>query len=85
MKWWVYIIQSTVTDRLYTGVSLDPRRRLQEHNTSPKGAKATKAGRPWTLIYLEEVESRGAALRREGAIKRLPRPKKLELVSITTT
>ena len=78
--WWVYIIQSEPTGRLYTGISLDPDRRLIEHNTSPLGAKATKAGRPWKLVFRELQNSKGDALRRELAIKKLPLAQKLRLV-----
>lgn len=80
MNWWVYIIQSVPTGRLYTGISLDPDRRLIEHNTSPRGAKATKAGRPWKVVLRERHDSKGDALRRELAIKKLPRAQKLRLV-----
>lgn len=78
--WYVYLVQSEVTGKLYTGISPDPNRRLLEHNTSSKGAKATRAGRPWKLVYQEGYPSKGAALKREAAIKRLPRVQKLCLV-----
>ena len=78
MAWYVYIIQSR-TGRLYTGVTTDPQRRLREHNESPRGAKCTRAGRPWRLLWVEPVPTRGQALRREAQIKRLPRSKKLLL------
>lgn len=77
MDWYVYILQSTITGRLYTGVSTDPDRRLIEHNTSRKGAKATRAGRPWVIIYREGPTSKGEALRREYRIKQLKRSHKL--------
>lgn len=79
-NWWVYIIQSEPTGRLYAGISTDPDRRLIEHNTSRLGAKATKAGRPWKIVYRERMPSKGEALRRELAIKKLPRVQKLRLV-----
>lgn len=78
--WWVYVIQSEPTGRLYTGISTDPDRRLIEHNTSRLGAKATKAGRPWKTVYREQMSSKGDALRREIAIKKLTRAQKLRLV-----
>jgi putative endonuclease len=76
--WYVYIIQSEVTGKLYTGITNDPQKRIRAHNQG-KGAKATRAGRPWGLIYLEGVADKGSALRREFAIKQLPRSKKLTL------
>ena len=77
--WYVYIIQSTVTGRLYTGITTDYDRRLHEHNHLKRGAKATKAGRPWKLVYTETAATRGDALRRELAIKRLRRADKILL------
>lgn len=77
--WFIYLIQSSVTGRLYTGISTDPEARLQKHNTG-KGAKATRAGRPWALVHLEQVETKGEALRREAAIKKLSRTAKLRLI-----
>ena len=81
-KWSVYILQSTVTGRYYTGVTTDVGRRLQEHNTSRRGAKATRAGRPWQIVYLEGVSSKGEALSREHQIKRMNRAAKRRLVGV---
>ncbi len=84
MSWFVYIIQSQVNGRLYTGITTDPARRLQEHNKGRRGAKATRGGRPWTLAFLAPYSSKGAALRREAAIKRLKRTDKLQLIRSAT-
>lgn len=64
---------------LYTGWTTDPERRVKEHNAG-RGALYTRWRRPVALRYLEEVPDRSAAQRRENAIKRLPRQKKLVLV-----
>jgi putative endonuclease len=77
--WFVYMLQSTVTQKLYTGITTDLGRRLHEHNTSKKGAKSTRAGRPWIMVYCTRVASKSAALRREIEIKKLPRVRKLRL------
>lgn len=61
---------------LYTGITSDLKRRLHEHNTSDKGAKYTKSRRPCALVYCEQLESKSAALKREIAIKKLPKAKK---------
>lgn len=79
--WTLYIIQSTVSDKLYTGISTDPVSRLRKHNLG-KGAKATRAGRPWKLAYLELCASKGAALSREHAMKKLKRAEKLRCISL---
>jgi putative endonuclease len=80
--WYVYILANDAADRLYTGVSPDPVHRLDQHNGKcAGGAKATRAGRPWRIVFTEEHRSRGLALKRERAIKKMTRSKKLALVS----
>jgi putative endonuclease len=79
--WGVYLIQSTPTGDLYTGVTNNPERRVQEHNESNcKGAKRTRRGRPWVLAYWEPCESKTEALRREYRIKQMSRRQKLSIV-----
>ena len=63
----------------YTGWTTDPERRVKEHNTG-RGALYTKFRRPVKLIYLEEVDDRSTAQRREFVIKKLTRDKKSDLV-----
>ena len=76
--WQVYILQCS-DDTLYTGITNDLERRIEEHNSSKLGAKYTKGRRPVKLIYSCEVEGRAAALKEEYRIKQLPRWEKLEL------
>lgn len=64
---------------LYTGYTDDVERRLAAHR-SGKGAKYTRSRLPVELVYSEELPDKSAALRREAAIKRLPRAKKLALI-----
>ena len=67
--WFVYIVRCA--DRsLYTGVTTDAPRRVAEHNDG-RGARYTRSRGPVSLVYLESVEDRGAALRREHEIKRM--------------
>ena len=81
MPWFVYMLQSERTGHLYTGVATDVQRRLEEHNTKKKGAKRTKAGRPWRVVYTERKSSRSAAASREHAIKSMKRSQKLALIA----
>ena len=67
-------------DTLYTGITIDLDRRVEEHNTSPKGAKYTRIRRPVELIYSEIIEDKSSASKREIEIKKLSRIQKLELV-----
>ena len=72
-----YIVRC-VDGTLYTGWTTDLERRVKEHN-SGQGGRYTRSRRPVALIYAEELPDRGAAMKREIAIKRLPRNKKLAL------
>ena len=64
----------------YTGWSTDPERRERQHNAG-RGARYTRDRRPVRLVYIEEQPDKPAALRRELRIKRLPREKKLKLIT----
>ena len=79
--WFVYVLD-VGGKALYTGVTTDVQRRVREQAGGRRGAKALRGARGnLTLVLVEEATDRSAALRREAAIKRLPRHKKLELVA----
>jgi putative endonuclease len=69
---------------LYTGYTTDVARRVAEHNAG-RGAKYTRGRRPVTLVYTEAFATKGAALRREHAIKQLRRRRKLRLIRAADT
>jgi putative endonuclease len=77
--WIVYILESQVSGKLYTGITNNLERRLTAHNNGT-GAKCTRAGRPWYVVYQEPMDGKSSALRREIAIKKLSRSEKLTLV-----
>ena len=77
-EWHVYILRCA--DRsLYTGVATDVDARLATHNAG-KGAKYTRGRLPVKLVYQEAAAGRGAALKREHAIKRMPVAAKRRLI-----
>ena len=80
MTWFVYVARCG-DGSLYTGVTTDPDRRESLHNAG-RGATYTRSRRPVRVIYREAASSRGDALRREAAIKRLPRRLKEQLVRL---
>ena len=81
MSYFIYILKCS-DDTLYTGITTDIKRRVDEHNNSVKGAKYTKLRRPVALVYSEESEDRSSASKREYAIKKLTRKEKLELINV---
>lgn len=64
---------------LYTGWTVDLNKRVKAHNKG-KGARYTRAKGPVKLVYWEEAETKVAAMKREAAIKKLSRAKKLGLL-----
>jgi putative endonuclease len=74
----VYIVRCA-DGSLYTGYAGDPRARVKIHNLG-KGARYTASRRPVRLVYKEACESKGQALSREYAIKRLSREQKKALI-----
>jgi len=67
---------------LYTGIATNLERRIEEHNSSDKGAKYTKARRPVTLVYSEEHIDRSSASKREYSIKKMSKKQKQILINI---
>lgn len=65
---------------LYAGYSPNPIARLAAHRTG-KGARYTRGREPLTLAFAQAMPSKGMALRREAALKKLPRAQKLALCS----
>ena len=65
---------------LYTGWTNNLEKRVQDHNAG-KGAKYTKSRRPVELVYYETFDTKEEAMRREYAVKRLSRIKKIQLIS----
>ena len=80
MTWTVYILLCS-DNSLYTGITTDAERRVNEHNhDNKKGAKYTKNRRPVTKVYQETCLTRSEASRREHQIKKLTRNKKQQLI-----
>ncbi len=74
-EWFVYIVECA--DRsLYTGVALDVAERMAEHSRG-KGSRYVRSKLPIKLLYRENCSTKSKALKREAAIKKLPRPAKL--------
>ena len=72
--WYLYILRCG-DGTLYTGITTDVEKRLQQHR-SGKGAKYTRGRAPLTLVYREECGSHSNALKREYAIKAMKREQK---------
>ena len=80
-EWSVYIIRCD-DSTLYTGISTDVARRLQEHRSGDwKAAKYTKSFSSIQLVYEILIGDRSLAAKIEYQIKKLPKQKKEFVVS----
>src|SRR3989344_4151588 len=64
----VYVLKSRKIARTYVGFTSDINKRLADHNNGR--VSATKAHRPWVIVYTEECESLASAKNRELYWKR---------------
>ena len=69
--------------QLYSGWTKDPAARPHAHKTG-RGAKATRGFHAVALAYLERCPDKPAALRREAALKKLPKAEKEALCAAWT-
>jgi len=77
MTCFCYILECS-DGTLYTGWTVNIEKRLLQHNKG-LGARYTRTRLPVKVVYVEEQPDKITALKRERAIKALPRKKKLEL------
>jgi len=77
-RWFVYILRCT-DGSLYTGITSDLNRRLEQHNAGT-ASRYTRSRLPVTLVYHEEPATKGMALKRELVIKSQSRKIKEALI-----
>lgn len=81
MTWYVYMLRCA-DDTLYSGITTDLKRRVEEHNTdNKKGAKYTRVRRPVELVYKKRCKDRSRAASAEAALKQLTKIEKEALIS----
>ena len=78
-KWYLYLLRCR-DGSLYCGITTDVQKRLEQHR-SGKGAKYTRGRAPLELVYTEECADHSTALKRELAVKALPREEKLKFIA----
>lgn len=81
--YYLYILRCA-DNTLYTGIAIDVKKRLAEHNQSPRGARYTRSRQPVKLVFTKGFRSRAKALREEYRIKQLTRREKLLLIKNPT-
>ena len=79
--WFVYLMRCA-DNSLYTGITNDLPRRLDQHNAGT-ASRYTRSRLPVVLVYHEPQESQSHALKRELAVKALSRQEKESLIKST--
>jgi putative endonuclease len=82
-QWGAYLLRCA-DGSLYAGASNDMSQRLRRHQAGT-ASRYTRSRLPVELVYWEACADRSAALKREAAIKKLPRDKKWALLAAPTT
>src|SRR6476469_8824242 len=77
---YVYILRCA-DGSLYTGMSADVKRRCRQHNDGT-ASRYTRSRRPTRRVWQEAHPGRSSALKREAAIKAMPRRDKLALIRL---
>jgi len=79
MPYYVYIILCE-DGSFYTGYTKNLEERMRQH-TCGKGARYTKSHKPDKVVYVEPLDSRAKAMKREKSVKKLSHHQKLELIN----
>ena len=77
--YYLYILECA-DKTLYTGITTELNRRVEEHNSSDLGARYTRNRRPVELVYSKKFKDRAEASKQEFRIKNLTREEKLKLI-----
>ena len=67
--YYVYILKSTLTGKLYKGSCANLKLRLTQHNQGK--VTSTKNGRPWELVCYQGFINKTDALREEKFLKQV--------------
>ena len=81
-RWLVYMLECG-DGSLYTGITNNVEARIESHRAG-KGAKYTRGRLPLRLVCIILCRNKGAALKKEYAIKKLSRDEKLALIRNAT-
>ncbi|MBW1701510.1 MAG: GIY-YIG nuclease family protein [Deltaproteobacteria bacterium] len=72
MPFWVYVLRSESTRKLYTGQTSNLEKRMERHNDQEHGERryTRKQKGPWRLIYSKRLPTRSDAMELEKRIKK---------------
>ena len=76
--WYLYVVLCGDSS-LYTGITTNIRRRVNEHNTG-RGAKYTRGRGPVVLVHVRQYKNRSDASKAEAKFKKFRRKKKIQII-----
>ena len=79
-KWYLYVVECA-DGTLYTGITTNVKRRINEHNYSDRAAKYTRSRRPVRLLMTKEHMTHSEALKEERRFKKMNRKQKLGVIN----
>lgn len=77
--YYLYILECA-DKTLYTGITTDLERRVDEHNDTKLGAKYTSSRRPVKMVYFRKFKNRSTASKEEARIKKLKKTEKIGII-----
>lgn len=81
MKYWFVYMVRCRDGSLYTGITTDLTRRVDEHNHSKSAAAYTRSRRPVALVYHAMCNSRSDAAKQEAEIRKMNKKEKEGIIS----
>ena len=81
-KIFYFYIVRCADDSLYSGITTNLKRRVEEHNSDKLGARYTRSKQPVQLIYNETFSSKSLALKREWEVKKMTKKEKELLLAL---
>ncbi|XLS28690.1 GIY-YIG nuclease family protein [Flavobacteriaceae bacterium M23B6Z8] len=77
---YLYFIYSPSKNKIYVGVTDDPKERLQKHNDHSYQGAYTKIANDWEFVFHKEYQNRQNALFLEQFIKKMKSRKFIEKI-----
>jgi len=77
---YVYIIFSEYHNKYYRGYSVNPAQRLIQHNEGKSTYTSNYC--PWNLIYVEELNDKSSALKREKVLKKYSKKQINDIINL---
>jgi len=81
-KIFYFYIVRCADNSLYSGITTNLKRRVEEHNSDKLGARYTRSKQPVQLIYNETFSSKSLALKREWEVKKMTKKEKELLLAL---